>query len=119
MQAPAGAGEIHAVLDQVAAGTLDDAGSDGPALGERGGVVEVVGLVGQVGGGLVGVGPPSRGRAPVQPVGSGEGNVGPVPGIGARSWFWPGACSFMRIWGSVVDAPDRSGAVGRRSTLRP
>ncbi len=37
VQAPARAGEVHAVFDEVAAGTLDDAGGDGPATLERGG----------------------------------------------------------------------------------
>jgi hypothetical protein len=50
-QAPPGAGEIHAVLDEMPAGALDHAGSDRPALGEHVRVVEVVGLVDQVGGG--------------------------------------------------------------------
>ena len=34
LQAPAGAGDVHAVFDEVAAGAFDDAGGDGPALGE-------------------------------------------------------------------------------------
>ena len=32
-QAPAGAGDGHAVVDEVAAGAFDDAGGDGPATG--------------------------------------------------------------------------------------
>ena len=39
-QAPAGAGAVHAVVDQVAAGALDDAGGDRPPAGQRGGVVQ-------------------------------------------------------------------------------
>src|SRR2546423_1917054 len=48
VQAPAGAGDVEAVFDQVAAGALDDAGGDRPALGESGGIVQVGPLVGQV-----------------------------------------------------------------------
>src|SRR6185437_16077551 len=48
-QAPAGAGDAHPVLDQVAAGALDDAGGDRPAVREGGGVVHVGLLVLQVG----------------------------------------------------------------------
>ena len=40
-QAPAGSGDAEAVADDVPAGALDDAGGDGPALGERRGVAEV------------------------------------------------------------------------------
>src|SRR6266508_3647890 len=52
-RAPAGAGDVHAVLDEVAAGAFDDAGRDRPAGVERGGVVRVGVLVGQVLGGGV------------------------------------------------------------------
>src|ERR1700722_2857346 len=48
-QAPAGAGDAHPVLDEVAAGSFDDAGGDGPALGEGAGVVQVGFLGLQVG----------------------------------------------------------------------
>ena len=41
-QGPAGAGDVHAVLDEVAAGTLDDAGGDGEAGGEVFVVAEVL-----------------------------------------------------------------------------
>lgn len=50
VEAPAGAGDVHAVLDEVPAGAFDDACGDGPALAERGRVVEVGGLVVEVGG---------------------------------------------------------------------
>src|SRR5829696_9336716 len=40
-QAPASAGAVHAVFDQVPAGALDRAGGDRPAAGERGRVVQV------------------------------------------------------------------------------
>src|SRR6266700_5139201 len=46
VQAPACAGDVHAVLDQVAAGALDHPGGDRPPLGQGGGVVQV-GLLGQ------------------------------------------------------------------------
>src|ERR1700674_5827745 len=45
VQAPAGAGDAHPVLDEVAAGAFDDAGGDRPAVREGGGVVQV-GLLG-------------------------------------------------------------------------
>src|SRR3984885_8457987 len=53
---PAGAGDVHAVFDQVAAGAFDDAGGDGPAVGQGGGVVQPGGLGFQVAGGLFGGG---------------------------------------------------------------
>src|SRR5262249_32843336 len=53
-QAPAGAGDAHPVLHQVAAGALDDAGGDRPALGQGARVVHE-GLLGlQVVQGLAG-----------------------------------------------------------------
>ena len=56
--------ENHSVLYDVPAGALDDAGGDGPALGEGGGVVQVVVLVAEVAGAFVSAGPFS-GRVPV------------------------------------------------------
>jgi len=47
----------------VPAGALDDAGGDGPAVGQRGGVAQVALLVLQVAGGLVGAGALGRGVA--------------------------------------------------------
>src|SRR3984885_4936006 len=38
---PAGAGDGHPVFDQVAAGAFDDAGGDGPSVGQGPGVVQV------------------------------------------------------------------------------
>src|SRR5205823_8514437 len=55
-ESPSRACYVHSVLDDVPAGSFDDPGSDGPALGEGGGVVQVVLLVVQVAGGLVGAG---------------------------------------------------------------
>src|SRR5207247_6958045 len=52
VQAPAGAGDAHPVLDQVAAGALDDAGGDRPAFGQGPRVVHEGLLVLQVGQGL-------------------------------------------------------------------
>src|SRR5688572_630399 len=52
-QAPAGAGDVHAVLDEVAAGTFDDAGGDGEAGGEVFVVAEVFLVVQQVVGAAV------------------------------------------------------------------
>ena len=62
VESPAGAGDVHAVLDEVAARALDDAGGDRPALVERGRVVEEVRLVREVGGGAVGVGALAAGQ---------------------------------------------------------
>src|SRR5262249_48109664 len=53
VETPAGAGDVHAVLDQVPTGTLDDAGGNRPSALEGGGIVEVWPLAGQVGGALV------------------------------------------------------------------
>lgn len=47
-QAPAGAGDIEAVGDQVATGALDRAGGDRPPVVERGVVVELIEVAGQV-----------------------------------------------------------------------
>src|SRR5258706_8504246 len=50
VESPTGAGDVHAVGDEVAAGAFDHAGGDRPAGGQGGGVVEVALLVQQVGG---------------------------------------------------------------------
>ena len=55
-EAPSRARDVHSVLDDVPAGAFDDPGGDGPAFGQRGGVVQVVLLVLQVAGALVGAG---------------------------------------------------------------
>jgi len=55
-EAPACAGDVEAVFDEVAAGAFDDAGGDRPAVGQGGGVVEVGGFLGQVGRAGVGAG---------------------------------------------------------------
>src|ERR1039457_5677312 len=54
VEAPSGSCDVHSVLDDVAAGTLDDPGRDGPAGGERGGVVQVRPPGGEAGGARVG-----------------------------------------------------------------
>ena len=46
VETPAGAGDVHAVLDEMAAGALDHPGGDRPPSGQGGGVVQV-GLLGQ------------------------------------------------------------------------
>src|SRR5260370_28948212 len=51
-RAPAGAGDAHPVLDEVAAGAVDDAGGDRPAFGQGARVVQVRLLVVQVGQGF-------------------------------------------------------------------
>jgi len=43
-EAPARAGDVHSIFDDVATCALDDAGGDRPAVGERGRVVEVPAL---------------------------------------------------------------------------
>ena len=55
-EAPSRACDVHSVLDDVPAGTLDDPGGDGPAFLQRGGVVQVAVLVVQVAGAFVGAG---------------------------------------------------------------
>jgi hypothetical protein len=49
VEAPAGAGDVHAIFHEVATGAFDHAGRDRPAVLERGGVVEVGALVEEVG----------------------------------------------------------------------
>src|SRR6266571_6884082 len=49
---PPGAGDVHAVFDQVAAGAFDDAGGDRPAGGEGFGVVQPGGFGFEVSGGF-------------------------------------------------------------------
>src|SRR5260221_1064626 len=50
VEAPTGAGDVHAIFDQVAACAFDDAGGDRPALLQGVGVAEVGALVGEVAG---------------------------------------------------------------------
>ena len=49
LEAPAGAGDVHAIFHEVPARAFDHAGRDGPAVLQRGGVVEVGALVEEVG----------------------------------------------------------------------
>ncbi|GGZ98642.1 hypothetical protein GCM10010303_04370 [Streptomyces purpurascens] len=49
-RAPAGAGDVEAVADQVAAGALDRAGGDRPARRQGGVVAELVEVAGEVAG---------------------------------------------------------------------
>src|ERR1700730_12176264 len=53
IESPPGAGDVHAVLDQVPACSLDDPGGDRPATLEGGGIVPVRPLASQVAGALV------------------------------------------------------------------
>ena len=62
-ESPSRAGDVHSVLDDVPAGTLDDPGGDGPAFAQRRVVAEIGVLVVQVAGGLVGAGALGRGVA--------------------------------------------------------
>src|ERR1022692_1389863 len=54
VETPSGSRYVHPVFDNVAAGAFDDPGRDGPAGGERGGVVKVRLLSGEIGCALVG-----------------------------------------------------------------
>jgi len=55
-EAPSRACYVHSVLDDVPARTFYDPGGDGPAIAQRGGVVQVAVLVVQVTGAFVGAG---------------------------------------------------------------
>ena len=55
-KSPSRAGDVHSVLDQPSCRSLDDSGGDGPAFPQSGVVVEVVLLVVEVAGALVGAG---------------------------------------------------------------
>src|SRR6202161_2442623 len=77
-QAPAGAGDAHPVLDEVPAGSFDDAGGDGPAFGEGAGVVQV-GFLGL----QVGQGPGDDLVVLAAGAGRGRGRGGPAAGGGA------------------------------------
>jgi hypothetical protein len=55
-EAPAGSCDVHSVLDQPSCRSLDDSCRDGPAFGEGGVITEVVLLVVEVAGALVGAG---------------------------------------------------------------
>jgi hypothetical protein len=55
-ESPSRACYVHSVLYDVAAGSLDDPGGDGPAFGQCRGVVQVAVLVFQVAGAFVGAG---------------------------------------------------------------
>ena len=69
-QAPAGAGDVEPVGDQVASGTLDRAGRDRPPVVERGVVVKLVEVAGQVAvAGVDGLAPGGRQMLPFGPGG--------------------------------------------------
>src|ERR1700733_7087211 len=93
--APAGAGDVHAVFDQGAAGAFDDAGGDGPAVGQGCGVVQPGGLGVEVAGGLF------RGLA----VGRGEAG-----GVGAQRGGHVGGVAVQDGGGAVPDPGAGTGA---------
>ena len=77
LESPAGSGDVEAVADEVAAGSFDDAGRDGPARGEGLIVAQVLVLAGQVADARIGAGPLGGG----QPGGAGfGGDLGGGPG---------------------------------------
>jgi hypothetical protein len=88
---PSGTGDGHAVFDQVAAGAFDQAAGDGPAVRQRGGVVQPEGFAVQVagaqGGGDVGGAAVQDGRGAVPDprpgvrAGLGEKAPGRVPQV--------------------------------------
>src|ERR1700761_5827859 len=87
---PAGSGDVHAVLDQVAAGAFDDAGGDGPSVGEGGGVVEAGGFDVEVaggffGGGALGLGQAGGGGGPGADGGGGPGGAAGQDGGGVAA----------------------------------
>src|ERR1700733_4134523 len=63
VQAPSGPSDVEAVGDEVPAGSLDDAGGDGPAFCEGLVVAQVLVPGVQVAGAGVGSGSPARGQA--------------------------------------------------------
>jgi hypothetical protein len=63
VQSPAGSGDVEPVADQVAAGSFDDAGGDGPARGQRLVVAQELVLAGEIADAGVGAGPLGGGQA--------------------------------------------------------
>ena len=53
LQSPPGAGDLHAIFDQVTACAFDYTRSDGIPLGQGVGIVEKRGVIGQIGGALL------------------------------------------------------------------
>src|SRR5262249_52181574 len=122
-QAPAGAGDAHPVLHEVAAGALDDAGGDGPAVGQGPRVVHE-GLFGlQVGQGLAadpGVLPAGLGRVLCgQGLDAGDDVAGAavqdVQGLGDHPVFYRGVAGRVEAPGGLpqvfqhVDEVDHDG----------
>ena len=80
-ESPAGSGDVEPVADQVAAGSFDHAGRDGPARGQGLVVAQVLVLGGQVADAGVGAGPLGGGEAGgVRLGGDLSGGPGAVPG---------------------------------------
>jgi hypothetical protein len=63
LESPACSGDVEAVADQVAAGSFDDPGGDGPARGQGMVVAQALVLAGQVADARVGAGPLGGGQA--------------------------------------------------------
>src|SRR5580704_15035500 len=63
VQSPAGSGDVEPVADQVAAGSFDDAGGDGPARGQCLVVAQAVVVAGEVADARAGAGPVGGGQA--------------------------------------------------------
>jgi hypothetical protein len=77
VKAPAGAGDVEAVGDQVAAGALDRSGGDRPAVFQRRVVVELIEVAGQVAGaGIDSLAPGSGHVFPLSLAGHFGGSVG-------------------------------------------
>jgi len=108
-QAPAGAGDVHAVLDEVAARALDHAGGDRPALVEGGRIVQVDALVGQVGGAAIGARAPGCVQAGV---GRGAPDLsGELGGVALEDVL--GVAADLQLGGGVALA-----VAGRRQSSR-
>lgn len=91
-QAPAGAGDVEPVADQVAAGALDGAGGDRPASRQRGVVAELTQVPGQVAG------------AGVDGLASGSGKAGP----GTLRGDLGGGGAMLKTCGSVPGGTRRA-----------
>jgi len=105
VEAPAGAGDVEAVLDQMSAGALDDPGGDRPTEGQSGGIVQVGLLVGQVRDG-----PVDAGRFVVGQVGGVGGEIcQDVIGVAGQDLLslvaHPGFGSRVALW---MQAPGRA-----------
>ncbi|MFJ9710169.1 hypothetical protein [Streptomyces sp. NPDC101234] len=116
-QAPAGAGDVEAVFDQVAVGAFDDSGGDRPAAFQGGVVAQVFGFAGQVVHGLVDA--LAFGAAQLGGTGGGlECGGGLLHAAGQEG---PGVAGDPGLGGGVVglvQAPGRSPQVAELSPVR-